>query len=105
MDGVAEQGDVAGLPVLERNGTGQSKEKGLFRLCSLSKGRQRRIPVVRQLHGRPLEIGAVHSLQVHLWDGELFPAAKYPPHQIILGVLEAQARPELRSSFPWRPPK
>src|SRR5438270_7324933 len=62
MDGVAEQGDVAGWPVLDRDGTAHGQEKGLFWVRSLNQGRQRRIPVIGQLHGRPLESGAVHGL-------------------------------------------
>ncbi|HEX6555286.1 MAG TPA: hypothetical protein VF026_21155 [Ktedonobacteraceae bacterium] len=104
MDSIAEQGDVASLPVLDGNGTPHGQEKGPFWIRLLCQGRQRRIPVLRQLHGRSLKIGAIHGLQVLVRDGELFPAAKQSPHQVVLGVLEAQAGPELPSRFlGWLP--
>src|SRR5438034_702860 len=48
MDGITEQSDVAGVPVLDGNATSQGQEKGLLRVRLLSKGRQRRIPIFRQ---------------------------------------------------------
>jgi hypothetical protein len=48
MDGVAEQGDIARLPVLDRNGTTHSEEKGLLPL-----GRRLIAPFLRRIDQIP----------------------------------------------------